>query len=72
MRVECFADTDALYVILREEAVEETRELNENAYLDLDASGNIVAITLEHAKSQADIMKFSFEQIPPITESTPQ
>ena len=30
---------------------------------DLNAAGNIVAITVEHARQHADILNFSFEQV---------
>jgi uncharacterized protein YuzE len=33
---------------------------NENIYLDIDRSGNLVAITIEHARKQASL---PFEQI---------
>ncbi|MGI0014131.1 MAG: hypothetical protein ACREBU_11930 [Nitrososphaera sp.] len=31
--------------------------------LDIDAKGNIVAITVEHARDRAEFPYFSFEQI---------
>jgi len=47
----------------REAPVTETRDLDENTLLDLDANGNICAITIEHASERADIPQFSYEQI---------
>jgi uncharacterized protein YuzE len=44
-------------------AVAETRELDEDTMLDLDASGNICSITVEHASTRADAPKFSFEKV---------
>jgi uncharacterized protein YuzE len=41
----------------------ETRDLDEDTLLDLDNAGNIVAITVEHARRRADIPHFSFEQV---------
>jgi len=43
----------------------ETRDLDENTLPDLDADGNICAITVEHASKRADIPKFSYEQVAP-------
>jgi uncharacterized protein YuzE len=43
--------------------VAETKDLDENTILDLDHSGNICGITIEHASERADIPKFSYEQI---------
>ena len=35
--------------------VDETKEINENVYIDLDADGNLVSMTIEHAKSRANM-----------------
>ncbi|HKS94795.1 MAG TPA: DUF2283 domain-containing protein, partial [Terriglobia bacterium] len=43
--------------------VAETRDLDEDTVLDLDADGNICAITVEHASKRTDIPKFSYEQV---------
>jgi len=37
-----------------------TRELNENVYLDLDAQGNLVSLTIEHAREQANLPEMLF------------
>ncbi|HEX6136629.1 MAG TPA: DUF2283 domain-containing protein [Casimicrobiaceae bacterium] len=47
----------------RDVPVAETRDLDENTLLDVDANGHICAITIEHASQRADIPKFSCEQI---------
>ena len=43
--------------------VSETKDLDENTILDLDAVGNICSMTIEHASLRADIPHFSFEQV---------
>jgi len=63
MTIKYFQDTDTLYIAFRAAAVAETRDLDENTRLDLDKDGNICAMTIEHARDQADIPHFSFEQI---------
>jgi uncharacterized protein YuzE len=63
MKIRYFAGTDTLLIEFREAAVTETRDLDENTLLDLDANGNICAITIEHASERADIPKFSYEQV---------
>jgi uncharacterized protein YuzE len=63
MKIKYFCDTDTLYIELRDLAVAETRDLDENTVLDLDAEGNVSAITIEHASSRAGIPQFSYEQI---------
>lgn len=63
MNIKYFQDTDTLYIEFRKAGIAETRDLDENTVLDLDADGNICAITVEHASDRTDIPHFSFEQI---------
>lgn len=63
MKIQYFRDTDTLYIEFRELPVAETRDLDENTMLDLDASGNIGGITIEHASERTGIPQFSYEQI---------
>jgi uncharacterized protein YuzE len=43
--------------------VDETREISENVYVDLDASGNLVSMTIEHAATVANLPQVSLEEI---------
>lgn len=63
MKIRYFSDTDTLYVQLNENPVTETREINENTLIDLDANGELVALTLEHANTITDLAEFSLHQI---------
>ena len=63
MKIRYFADTDTLHIEFRDAPVAETRELDENTLLDVDAQGDICAITVEHASERAGIPQFSYEQI---------
>lgn len=63
MKIKYFADTDTLYIEFRRVAVAESRDLDENTILDLDAEGEICGITVEHAKSRAGLPQCSFEQV---------
>jgi uncharacterized protein YuzE len=63
MKIRYFEDTDTLFIEFRDAAVGETRDLDENTILDLDASGNVCSITMEHASTRADAPNFSFEKI---------
>lgn len=56
-------DTDTLYTEFRPVEIAETKDLDENTTLDLNHSGNIYGITLEHARERTDIPQFSFEKI---------
>lgn len=63
MKVKYFQDTDTLYIEFKVGEIVESKDLDENTILDLDASGNICAMTIEHARDRTDIPHFSFEQI---------
>ena len=63
MKIKYFQDTDTLYIEFRATRVAETKDLDENTVLDLDAQGKITAITVEHAKERAEIPQFSYEQV---------
>ena len=63
MKIKYFQDTDTLYIEFKPGPVSESRDLDENTLLDLDAAGNVCGITVEHARDRTDIPQFSFEQI---------
>ena len=63
MKVRYFEKTDTLFLELMPLPVFETKDIGENATLDLDAEGNICAITIEHASRQAGIPQCSYEKI---------
>ena len=63
MKVKYFPETDTALVEFSDREVAETKEINENIYIDLDASGNLVAMTVEHARQQASLPDLSYEQI---------
>ncbi len=63
MKVQYFRDTDTLYIEFRSADVVETRDLDEDTLIELDASGNICAITMEHAKDRTDVPQCTFEEI---------
>ena len=63
MKIKYFADTDTLYIEFKPSPVSETRDLDENTLLDVDAQGNICSITMEHASQRAGAPEFSYEQI---------
>jgi len=64
MRVKYFADTDTTLVEFTAGPPVETRELDENIYLDLDADGRIVSLTIEHAQQTAGMDEFSYQRVP--------
>ena len=69
MKVKYFPETDTALVEFSDREVVETKEINENIYIDLDASGNLVAMTVEHARQQASLPDLSYEQIENVVNS---
>ncbi len=63
MKVRYFADTDTLLIEFLDSPVTETRDLDENTVVDMDAQGNICSITVEHASRRAGAPQFSYEQV---------
>jgi uncharacterized protein YuzE len=63
MKVTFFADTDTLYIEFKAGTIAETRDLDENTLLDVDAEGRIVALTIEHASERTGIPAFTYEQV---------
>jgi uncharacterized protein YuzE len=63
MKVRYFVDTDTLLIEFRKAPVVETRDLDEDTILDVDAQGNICSITMEHASKRADAPHFSYEEV---------
>lgn len=63
MKVRYFSDTDTLLIEFRDADIVESRDLDENTVLDLDAHGDVCAITVEHASRRTGAPQFSYEQI---------
>ncbi len=63
MGIRYLADSDTALIEFSSAPVVETREITENLYIDLDQQGNLVSMTIEHAKVQANICEVSFLQM---------
>lgn len=63
MKVKYFSDTDTALVEFTDNEVVETKEIGENIFLDLDRNGNLVSMTIEHARSNARLQEFSYQEI---------
>ena len=63
MKVKYFSDTDTAHVEFTEKDIYETKEISENIYIDIDEKGNIVSMTIEHAKVNADLWEFSYQEM---------
>ena len=63
MKIKYFAETDTLYIEFRAEGITESRDLDENTVVDVDADGNVLAITFEHASTRTDLRNLTLEGI---------
>lgn len=63
MKVQYFKHTDTLYIEFCRGEIVETRDLDEDTVIDVDAKGRICAITMEHAGERTGVPRFSFEEV---------
>jgi uncharacterized protein YuzE len=62
MKVKYFQDTDTALMEFNGNIIDTTYEVNENIYIDLDNEGKLVSITIEHAKENAKLPEFSYQE----------
>ena len=63
MTIKYFRETDTALLEFSRGVVDETREIGENIYVDLDKQGNLVSMTIEHARESADFPHVGVEGI---------
>ncbi|MFA4826627.1 MAG: DUF2283 domain-containing protein [Methanoregula sp.] len=63
MKVKYFPDTDTLLLTFSDKRIADTHDLNENILVELDNDGQLVSMTVEHAKHQTDVGEFSYQQV---------
>ena len=63
MNVKYFKDTDTALLEFSDGLIDETREISQNVYVDLDKDGNLVSMTIEHAATTANLPVLSLEEI---------
>jgi len=63
LKLSYFADTDTLYIELNSAGITDSVDMGKNAIIDLDAEGNVVAITVEHASTRADMQTLTLSGI---------
>jgi len=68
MKVKYFPDTDTALIEFTDREVYETKEIGEDIYIDLDQNGNLVNMTIEHAKTKAGLREFSYQEMVPSLE----
>jgi len=63
MNIKYFSDTDTAYMEFAKKPIYETREINKDIYIDLDKDGNLVNITLEHAKEKTMLPELHYQEL---------
>lgn len=63
MKLSYFEDTDTLYIEFNDSEIVNSKDLDENTILDVDAKGNVCAITFEHASQRTDVSHLIVEGI---------
>jgi uncharacterized protein YuzE len=63
MDVKYFQDTDTLLINFNNNPIVDTQDINENVLAEFDEKGQLVSMTIEHAREQADVMGFSYQQV---------
>jgi len=64
MKVKYFSDTDTAHIEFTDKNVHETKAISENICIDIDEKGQIVSMTIEHAKESAGLWEFSYQELP--------
>ena len=64
MNVKYFRDTDTALLEFSTRPVEETREISESVYVDLDKDGYLVSMTIEHAAQRASLPGVTVQELP--------
>lgn len=63
MNIKYFLDTDTALMEFNKNKVLETKEINNDIYIDLDKDGNLVNITIEHAKAKAMLPELHYQEL---------
>jgi uncharacterized protein YuzE len=63
VKIKYFVESDTALIEFLNESIVETREISENLYIDLNEKGNLVSMTIEHAKEKANISELSYLQM---------
>lgn len=63
MKVKYFSDTYTAHIEFTDKDIHGTKEISENIYIDIDGKGQIVSMTIEHAKDSAGLWEFSYQEM---------
>ena len=63
MEIKYFPDTDTLLIDFSDREIIETKDINENILVEFDSNGELVSMTIEHAKNHMDVDSLSFHRV---------
>ena len=63
MEIKYFPDTDTMLINFGDQLIVESRDLSENILVELDSEGDLVSLTIEHARNKMDVESFSYEKV---------
>ena len=63
MKIRYFKKTNTLYIEFRKADIAESRDLDEDTINNVDAEGEICAMTIEQARNRTDVPNLTFEEI---------
>ena len=64
MRIQCYKETDSLYIDLSEKSSEESLEVAPGIVIDFDENNNIVGIDIDSASKVLDLSHFEVSDFP--------
>jgi uncharacterized protein YuzE len=64
MKIEYFAETDTLYIDIKETTSVESKEISNGILLDYDVNGNLTGIEIDNAKNVVNLSKFEAKSLP--------
>lgn len=63
MTIRYFSETDTALIDFSSNRIAETKEITENVYIDIDEQGNLVSMTIEHAKASGALEELSYKEL---------
>lgn len=66
MKLHYYAETDSLYIELKDVPGTQTREIVEGLVVDLDENGDVVGFDIDNASDKLDLSKIETVALPPI------
>ena len=64
MKFEYFAETDTLYIDIKDSKSVSSKEISGGIVLDFDESGHLTGIEIDNAKTAANISKIETKSLP--------